>query len=249
LASKTDKNDTDKVTALITAESIIAGFMIAYGALVGQNLLYWSEPKHQGSLFTTYFAGILIYAIVLTCFVSILLLFKSLDANEKDGVRYKAGYRLFSLAIVVSCVYVVLNVGSIYHFTVSTDHKPLEVTLLGLGDKEAATWLVTAFLVYAVILFDVFLLAIMRHPNAMKIVILSLIEGVVVTLLTGLLLNMPAPLLGAEQYGYPLPWLFRLILAPEYFPWRVDLTDLLGDVAIWAMIVGVALFAWTKIKL
>ena len=85
--------------------------------------------------------------------------------------------------------------------------------------------------------------------NAMKIVILSLIEGVVVTLLTGLLLNMPAPLLGAEQYGYPLPWLFRLILAPEYFPWRVDLTDLLGDVAIWAMIVGVALFAWTKIKL
>ena len=84
--------------------------------------------------------------------------------------------------------------------------------------------------------------------NAMKIVILSLIGGVVITLLTGLVLNMPAQLLGAEHYGYPLPWLFRLILAPEYFPWRVDLAGLLGDVAVWTMVVGVALFAWTKIK-
>jgi hypothetical protein len=84
--------------------------------------------------------------------------------------------------------------------------------------------------------------------NAMKIVILSLIGGAVISLLTGLLLNMPAPLLSAEHYGYPLPWLFRLILAPEYFPWRVDLAGLLGDVAVWTIVVGVALFAWTKIK-
>jgi hypothetical protein len=84
--------------------------------------------------------------------------------------------------------------------------------------------------------------------NAMKIVILSLIGGAVISLLTGLLLNMPAPLLGAEHYGYPLPWLFRLILAPEYFPWRVNLAGLLGDVAVWTIVVGVALFAWTKIK-
>jgi hypothetical protein len=84
--------------------------------------------------------------------------------------------------------------------------------------------------------------------NAMKIVIFSLIGGVTITLLTGLLLNMPAPLLGAEHYGYPLAWLFRLILAPEYFPWRVDTTGLLGDVAAWAVALGVALFAWTKIR-
>ena len=82
----------------------------------------------------------------------------------------------------------------------------------------------------------------------MKIVILSLIGGAVISLLTGLLLNMPAPLLGAEHYGHPLPWLFRLILAPEYFPWRVDLASLLGDVAVWTIVAGVALFAWTKIK-
>jgi hypothetical protein len=82
----------------------------------------------------------------------------------------------------------------------------------------------------------------------MKIVILSLMGGVVTTLLTGLLSKLPTPLLGAEHYGYPLPWLFRLILAPEYFPWHVDPAGLLGDVALWTIVVGVALFAWTKIK-
>ena len=82
----------------------------------------------------------------------------------------------------------------------------------------------------------------------MKIVILSLIGGVVITLLTGLLSNPPTPLLGAEHYGYPLPWLLRLVLAPEYFPWRMDVTGLLGDVAVWTIVVGVALLAWTKIK-
>ena len=82
----------------------------------------------------------------------------------------------------------------------------------------------------------------------MKIVIFSLIGGVLITLLTGLLLNMPTPLLGAEHYGYPLPWLFRLVLAPEYFPWRVDLASLLVDVAVWTTVVAVALIAWTKIK-
>jgi len=84
--------------------------------------------------------------------------------------------------------------------------------------------------------------------NAMKIVILSLIGGVVTTLLTGLLSNMPTPLLGAEHYGYPLPWLFRLILAPEYFPWRVDAMSLIVDVVIWTVVIGVVLFVLTKIK-
>jgi len=82
----------------------------------------------------------------------------------------------------------------------------------------------------------------------MKITILSLIGGVVITLLTGLVSNMPAPVLGAEHYGYPLPWLFRLILAPEYFPWRVDAMALVVDVVVWTIVIGVALFAWTKIK-
>jgi len=82
----------------------------------------------------------------------------------------------------------------------------------------------------------------------MKIVVLSLIGGAVVTVLTGLLLNMPTPLLGAEHYGYPLPWLFRLVLAPEYLPWRVDMVALVIDLAIWTIVIGVALFVWTRIR-
>jgi len=82
----------------------------------------------------------------------------------------------------------------------------------------------------------------------MKIVILSLIGGVVITLLTGLLSNMPTMLLGAEHYGYPLAWLFRLILAPEYFPWRVDAIAMAADVIVWSIIVGVVLFVGTRIK-
>ena len=84
--------------------------------------------------------------------------------------------------------------------------------------------------------------------NAVKIVILSLIGGVAITLLTGLLSNMPAMLVGAVHYGYPVPWLFRLVLAPEYFPWRVNVVALVADVIVWAVVVGVALFVWTKIK-
>ena len=82
----------------------------------------------------------------------------------------------------------------------------------------------------------------------MKVVILSLIGGVVITLLTGLLSNTPAMLVGAVHYGYPVPWLFRLVLAPEYFPWRVDMAALVADIIVWTIVVGVALFVWTKIK-
>ena len=73
-------------------------------------------------------------------------------------------------------------------------------------------------------------------------------RSVLITLI-GLLSNMPTPLLGAKHYGYPLPWLFHLVLAPEYFPWHVDVVALVADLVAWILIVGVALFAWTKIKL
>ena len=59
---------------------------------------------------------------------------------------------------------------------------------------------------------------------------------------------MPTPLLGAEHYGYPIAWLFRLILAPEYFPWHVDTVALIVDVVVWSAVVGAVLFLWTKIK-
>jgi uncharacterized membrane protein YdcZ (DUF606 family) len=65
----------------MTAESIIAGFMFTYGAVVDQMLVHWAEVP-SASLFTTFFAGVLIYAIVLTSFRSLVLLFKSIDKGD-----------------------------------------------------------------------------------------------------------------------------------------------------------------------
>jgi hypothetical protein len=84
--------------------------------------------------------------------------------------------------------------------------------------------------------------------NSKKIVILALFGGVVITLLTGLLANMPVMLLGAEHYGYPLAWLFRLVLAPEYFPWRVDATAAVADVIVWSIVVAALLFVFARLR-
>jgi hypothetical protein len=83
--------------------------------------------------------------------------------------------------------------------------------------------------------------------NAKRIVILSVVGGVLITLLTGLISSTPPMLVGAVWYGYPLAWLFRLILAPEYFPWRVDVTALLVDIVAWSVVVAVVLFIVKKI--
>jgi hypothetical protein len=83
--------------------------------------------------------------------------------------------------------------------------------------------------------------------NAKRIVIFSVFGGVLITLLTGLVSSTPPMLVGAIWYGYPLAWLFRLILAPEYYPWRVDVTRLFVDIVAWSVVVAVALFIFKKI--
>jgi hypothetical protein len=75
-----------------------------------------------------------------------------------------------------------------------------------------------------------------------KIVILVVVAGLAITLLTGLVSNTPPMLMGATHYGFPVAWLFRLVIAPEYFPWRVDMAYLLIDTATWAAVVTVLMF-------
>ncbi len=87
-----------------------------------------------------------------------------------------------------------------------------------------------------------------ENLKSMWILILSLIGGAAITALTGLLLNMPTMLVGAEHFGYPFAWLFRLVLAPEYFPWRVDQVALVADFVIWSVVAGIVQFALTKIR-
>lgn len=81
----------------------------------------------------------------------------------------------------------------------------------------------------------------------LKTPLLAIIGGVVITLLTGLISNTPYMLVGATHYGYPLAWLTRLIIAPQYFPWRVNALNLAVDVIVWTLIVYVVIFVLSKI--
>jgi len=77
---------------------------------------------------------------------------------------------------------------------------------------------------------------------SVKTVLACALGGIGITLLTGLFENTPSRLVGAVHYGYPLAWLVRLIVAPQYSPWHVSTPDLLGDIVIWSVILGIILF-------
>lgn len=79
-------------------------------------------------------------------------------------------------------------------------------------------------------------------------VLISIVAGVVITMLTGLVSTTPPMLVGAQWYGYPLPWLYKLVIAPEYFPWRADPLNLIADIVVWAVIVGIILFIVKKAR-
>jgi hypothetical protein len=80
----------------------------------------------------------------------------------------------------------------------------------------------------------------------LKLLVLAVIGGIVITLLTGLLANTPEMLVGAVWYGYPLAWLVQMIVAPQYFPWVVRPLRLIADIVFWAVIVAIVIFAYTK---
>ncbi len=81
-----------------------------------------------------------------------------------------------------------------------------------------------------------------------KLLALAAIGGVVITLLTGLVENTPEMLVGAVWYGYPLAWLVRMVVAPEYNPWVLRPLRLIADIVFWAIIVAIILFAYTKMR-
>ena len=80
------------------------------------------------------------------------------------------------------------------------------------------------------------------------IIVFSIIGGIIVTLVTGLILNTPPMLVGASHFGYPFPWLIKLIIHPKYFPWRVNILYLVVDIIIWSIIIGVISFIAFKIR-
>jgi hypothetical protein len=75
----------------------------------------------------------------------------------------------------------------------------------------------------------------------------SILAGEIVTLLTGLFPNTPQMLVGAIYYGFPIAWLFRMIVAPEYNPWKIDFPKFLADTVVWSVIFLVIVFILGKV--
>ena len=65
------------------------------------------------------------------------------------------------------------------------------------------------------------------------IVVSSVIIAIVLTLITGLVNTTPKGLVGAVWYGYPATWIRKLVIAPQYYPWRMDYTGMAIDLVVW----------------
>jgi len=78
--------------------------------------------------------------------------------------------------------------------------------------------------------------------------LISIFAGVLITLLTGVLESTPPMLVGAVHYGYPFPWLIRLVIAPQYNPWRIELLDFFADIVIWFIVVALVVFILARAR-
>ena len=79
------------------------------------------------------------------------------------------------------------------------------------------------------------------------ILLSSIIGGVIITLLTGLVSNVLW--VGVVGYGYPFAWYLRLVLPPEHVSfWHVSASNLIADITIWAVIIGIALLIFNKAR-
>jgi len=75
-----------------------------------------------------------------------------------------------------------------------------------------------------------------RARLGILILVASISVGAGMAVLTGLIDVTPRRLVGSTWYGYPTPWLYRLIVAPQYYPWRVNWSNLIEDVGIWSVV-------------
>lgn len=76
--------------------------------------------------------------------------------------------------------------------------------------------------------------------------------GTAIAVLTALINVTPNGLVGAVWYGFPRSWLIRLVIAPQYYPWRIDVPSLAIDIAFWCAVsaviqlIGVMLYDHSK---
>ncbi|MCK4364765.1 MAG: hypothetical protein KAW45_01815 [Thermoplasmatales archaeon] len=79
------------------------------------------------------------------------------------------------------------------------------------------------------------------RKKLIQIIIISIIVGIIITLITGLFSNQEN-FLGSSRWGYPLHWLSRMIVGPQYSPpLNIVWLNLIIDIVIWSIIVLVIL--------
>jgi hypothetical protein len=77
---------------------------------------------------------------------------------------------------------------------------------------------------------------------AIRYAVATVGTGIFLSLLTGLYNNTPQGLVGASRYGFPFTWLSDMVVAPQYFPWNVDVASLFYDMAFWIALAGIILY-------
>ncbi len=71
------------------------------------------------------------------------------------------------------------------------------------------------------------------------VVIISVLLGILITLLTGFLST--SHLLGATHYGFPSTWMVYMVVSPVYNPVALNYTNFVIDVAVWSVVAWVVL--------
>jgi hypothetical protein len=74
-----------------------------------------------------------------------------------------------------------------------------------------------------------------------KTATISGVAGIAITLISSAARNTYNGLLGSSGYGYPTAWLYRLVIAPQYFPWRANYLNLIIDIIFWAIIAAIVI--------
>jgi len=83
--------------------------------------------------------------------------------------------------------------------------------------------------------------------NLKLTVLFSVIAGLVIALLTGLVNVTPQHLVGATWHGWPLPWFYVIVYLGS--PIDISWLNLAGDIVVWfvvALIVGLLISKFKK---
>jgi hypothetical protein len=73
----------------------------------------------------------------------------------------------------------------------------------------------------------------------MKKNLIAVIFGMIITVLLGLVSTPTRNLLGITHYGIPLSWRGRIIISPEFNPWRYNITNFIIDTLFWTIIIRI----------